>query len=140
MSEVISKKRIKSSEQTRITLKKIKGDHFELKTKIIDITENIEKISKQLSQVVEYLQVSDMRFKILEASIESHDDDLIKLKTYTPPLMENCQSPEITHLPVPVKWSPAFDLAFAGNEDAISMSPLDLKELEHELYCNEVMD
>jgi hypothetical protein len=143
-----------------ITQKKKKRS--DVRSVIVEMQKQFETITVHLSRIVEYLQITEHRVKELENILERNCYDINQLKSSVP-----YKSPEFNTMPY-IPWSKPYDtdtvisnsssdsLCFDDIDfDAVEkevdnlnpeddmifqMSPLSLAELEHPLYCNEVME
>ncbi len=145
---------------TSVTSKrKRRGD---VRSVITEMQQQFETITVHLSRIVEYLQITEHRLKELEKILERNCMDINQLKSSVP-----YKSPEFNTMHY-IPWSKPNDtdtvisnsssesLCFddidfdavekevdnlnPADELLFKMSPLSLAELEHPLYCNEVMD
>jgi hypothetical protein len=142
-----------------ISKRKRRGD---IRSVITEMQQQFETITVHLSRIVEYLQITEHRLKELENILERNCMDVNQLKSSVP-----YKSPEFNTMPY-IPWSKPNDtdtiISNSSSEslcfddidlDAVEkevdnlnpeddmtfqMSPLSLAELEHPLYCNEVMD
>jgi hypothetical protein len=143
-------------------VQKKKRRNPDAKALVTEMQQQFETITVHLSRIVEYLQITEHRLKELEKIIDRNCMDINQLKSSVP-----YKSPEFNTMHY-IPWSKPYDsetvVSSSSSESLcfddidfdnlekdvdninmdenilLEMSPFDLAETEHPLFCNEVME